>query len=232
MSSRQTDRFLADEADAWFRRNRAALGVESERDDDPVVATLADEGLRPARLLEIGCSTGWRLGAWRRRFPETVCSGLDPSAEAVAEGRRLDPALDLRVGTAEALPFEDERFDAIVFGFSLYLCDRSDLFRIAAEADRVLVEGGHLVIYDFFPTDPHRRRYSHREGVWSYKMDHAALFAAHPAYSRVRRETWPHPGCDPDQPDDRVGVEILQRLPIERAFPSRDTSGGESKCRT
>jgi len=73
---------------------------------------------------------------------------LEPSNEAVYQAISL--GLDARVGTADVIPFQDKSFDIVIFGFCLYLCDRDDLFKIAAEADRVLKTPGWLLIKDFY----------------------------------------------------------------------------------
>ena len=46
------------------------------------------------------------------------------------------------MGTADKLPFEDQSVDILVYGFCLYLCDREDMFNIAAEANRVIKSSG------------------------------------------------------------------------------------------
>ena len=48
------------------------------------------------------------------------------------------PDVKLKIGTAEKLKFEDDKFDLIIFGFCLYLCDREDLIKIVDETNRVL----------------------------------------------------------------------------------------------
>ncbi len=116
--------------------------------------------------------------------------GVDPSEMAVAYARTL--GVDARVGTAEALPFETDLFDVVLFGFCLYLCDRDDLFRIAGEADRVLGPQGWIVIHDFYSPAPIRRPYHHRSGLWSYKMDYRRMFDWHPDYSCLAHDVLHH----------------------------------------
>lgn len=210
----QRAEFLAVEGDRWFARNRDALRTADE-DADPVLLVLAD--LPPQRrLLEIGSADGWRLDRIARRWG-TECCGVDPSASAIAEGRARYPQLSLMQGTADKLPFAAGAFDTLVFGFCLYLCDPADHFRIAAEADRVLADGGWMIVYDFVPPQPWRNPYSHCAGLYSYKMDYARMFCWHPSYqlhsvSRAERDDLPAP------PDDRIAVTVLQKRSRE-AFP-------------
>jgi ubiquinone/menaquinone biosynthesis C-methylase UbiE len=178
MSQRQV--FSEGEGDAWFRRNRAAVTGNVLPAEDPVLRAFSEMGdASPRSVLEIGCGAGQRGAAIAAENGASV-SGIDPSAEAVAHACGL--GLDAHVGTADSLPFKDGQFDAVLFGFCLYLCDRDDLFRIAAEADRVLARSGWVVIHDFFTTEPQRRPYRHVPGLWSFKMDYRRLFDWHPNY--------------------------------------------------
>jgi SAM-dependent methyltransferase len=180
---KQREIFLASEGDAWYRRNREYLERRELPGSDPLLTALLalpEEQRRPgARVLEIGCGDGTRL-AWLRAQAGFECFGLDPSADAVAasEARGVRAAQ----GTADLLPFENGSFDFVLFGFCLYLCDREDLFRVAAEADRVLRDPGWLLLLDFYSPVPLKREYHHSPGLFSYKMDYRALFSWHPGY--------------------------------------------------
>jgi SAM-dependent methyltransferase len=211
--------FLEGEGNAWHQRNREAV---NKRSTDPVVEAVAGLGWTPEHVLEIGCGNGWRLALLRDRYG-AACEGLDPSPEAVAEGTRLRPGLGLRVGTADDLSaFAARSFDLVIFGFCLYLVDRFDLFRVVAEADRVLADGGILAIYDFCPPTPYTNPYAHDPRVTSYKMDYARAFLWNPAYAEVRRVLAHHahqPGLGPlANPDDRTAV-ILLRKDLASAYP-------------
>lgn len=172
---RQAQAFLDGEADALIGRNRDRMGQQ-----DPVSQIIEEIALQPTRLLEIGCAEGWRIERLKQRFPQCDVHGIDPARK---------PALPAPViqGTADDLrAFDPIKFDLIIYGFCLYLCDREDLFRIAAEADRMLQDAGYLIIHDFAaPVEPFARIYKHREGILSYHMDYARLWLAHPWYREV-----------------------------------------------
>lgn len=208
----QKEIFRDGEGDSYFARNREKLAAAAARAAaDPVLEVLRRRGVRPRTALEIGCSNGWRLEALRRESG-TRCHGIDPSPQAVAEGTAAYPHLSLAEGTADRLAFPDGMFDLVVFGFCLYLCDRQDLFRIAAEADRVLVEGGSLAILDFYPPFPYRNSYAHRPGLSSYKMDYSSLFRWNPAYTLVSQAVFASPEvADPVAPDERHAVSLLRK---------------------
>ena len=178
-------------------------------------------------MLEIGCGTGQNLVALEQRTPGIVCLGIDPSKRAIETGLQRSPHHDLQVGTADSLPFHQEA-DVVIFGFCLYLCDRSLLHRTVAEADRLLrsrdrrsVGGGLLIIHDFDPAHAHRRQYRHKEGVWTYKMDYSRLFLADPAYRLLAKTSLDHAESSKawaKSDHDRVALWTLVK-DAESAYP-------------
>lgn len=212
----QRSSFLAGEGDAWFSRNSPAREDASQ---DHVASLLTDIGGRPRSVLEIGCSNGSKLARLCAAFG-CAGTGIDPSARAIEEGRARHPDLHLAVGTAESLPFPDGKFDLVIFGFCLYLCDRQDLFRIAAEADRCLSDGGMLAISDFMPPTQYRNPYCHMDGVYSYKFDCRRMFLWNPAYFERALRVYSHGGSSSLAPDDRTSTVILQK-DLATAWPAR-----------
>lgn len=219
----QREIFLSGEGDAYFRRN--AKGYDPARlDETPLAHAVVQRYVAAGgSVLEIGCANGLNLERLRRT---SGCqgSGIDPSAAAIEAGRFAFPALDLRVGTADALPFADGQFDLVWFGFCLYVTDRALLPRVVAEADRVLKDGGCLVIVDFDPGQPVKRRYSHAAGVSSYKTDYARMFLGFPQYVLAEKRPFSHAGdrFHPD-PAERLSVQVLYKdnaggyVPLEEA---------------
>ena len=125
---------------------------------------------------------------------------------------RARDVANVQQGTADILPFDDQRFDIVIFGFCLYLCDREDLFRIASEADRVLRMPGWLFIRDFFSSMPRAKTYHHRPGVLSYKMDYRTLFNWHPDYECMTHKLRHHSkGGFTDEQDEWVAVSVLRK---------------------
>jgi len=117
----------------------------------------------------------------------------------------------LMQATADNIPFENNRFDLVIFGFCLYLCDRKDLFKIAYEVDRVLADGGELAILDFSPAFPYRNPYSHQPGIFSYKMAYADLFTWNPAYFPIYQHVFVSPPENMEQVDERMSVVFLSK---------------------
>jgi len=124
----------ADEYDAWF--DRCSHLFESEL--LAVAAVLPRGGDR----VEIGVGTGRfaaRLG---------ISVGVEPARamSVLAQSR----GIEVREGTAEALPFEDAGFDVALLVTTLCFVD--DIDRTFAEAYRVLRENGRVVVA-FIPQD-------------------------------------------------------------------------------
>lgn len=97
------------------------------------------------RVLDVACGTGVLARAVAERVgPAGEVIGLDINEGMLAVARRLAPQIEWRSGPAEALPFEDNSFDAVVSQFALMFFE--DRRAALAEMWRVLRPGGHLAI--------------------------------------------------------------------------------------
>jgi SAM-dependent methyltransferase len=79
-------------------------------------AQLADlAGVRSGqRVLDVGCGTGALTGELVRRLGPASVVAVDPSAPFVAATRERHPGVEVHEATADALPFADESFDAVL----------------------------------------------------------------------------------------------------------------------
>ena len=213
MKKKQKEIFLNHEGNSWFERNHSALQKRKFGLKDPIIRAISKclngKLSKKKKLLEIGCGEAKRL-KWISKNLKLKCYGVEPSEKAVA----LANSKDAKViqGTADLLDFENKNFDFVVFGFCLYLCDRSDLFQIAKEADRVLKDNGYLIILDFYSTKNTKNKYHHQAGIFSYKMDYRKLFDWHPNYNCFFHEVEDHGGDGfIDDENNWVATSIIKK---------------------
>jgi SAM-dependent methyltransferase len=172
------------EGDRWFERNRQALNTFDPAADLPI-RLIGLYAIAPQRVLEIGAANGFRLAAIHERTgAETVA--VEPSALAVLNGKASFPFITFIRGTASSVPLRDS-FDLVIVNFVFHWIDRRSLLRSAAEVDRLVCDGGYLLIGDFFPANQLRVRYHHLEGeeVYTYKQNYAEMFLASGIYQPV-----------------------------------------------
>jgi SAM-dependent methyltransferase len=111
---------------------------------EPVWTVLADSlGIGPGtRVLDVGCGPGdllvhlARLGA--------APAGIDPAPGMVARSRDRLPGADIRLGSADHLPWPDRRFDVVTAVNAVQFADDTDA--ALAELVRVTVPGGHVAV--------------------------------------------------------------------------------------
>lgn len=148
-------------------------------------ASLARESAGP--LLEIGCGTGRTLKLHPASHPVV---GLDPDPGVLGAARKRAPHALLVCARAEALPFRDGSFAAVVS--SLAFCSVGDPARGLAEASRVLRSEGELRMLE------HVRPRS-RIGRWIAR--------------RMQRPwTFLTGGCHPDRDTERTVREARFRI--------------------
>lgn len=210
----QKQAFLDGEGDAYFWRNQSR---EFAGENDPILRVMNRLKLRAASVLEIGCGDCARL-ATIRASAQTKCFGVDPSKAAIELARERFPDLNLEVGTADSLPFPNDFFDLVIFGFCLYLVDPIDYFSVAREADRVLSDGGALIIYDFCTPTPYANEYVHLKGIVTRKMEWRRMFTWNPAYNHLVRELASSERGELHEVDGRVTVDVIVKN-LNLAFP-------------
>lgn len=208
--SMQKDIFIKGEGDSWFERNKYKREIRFARYKEHVVEKINSirNGKRYS-ILEIGCSYGWGVNMLNEMCDAYGC-GIDPSLKAIEYGCRLYKDINLIQGTADSLPFNDNEFDVIIFGFCLDVCDQEDLFKIASEANRVLKSDGFIFLIEFDSVGiPYYNEYEHKKGIKCIKMNFSDMFLWHPSYSLLYKNIF-NEGYNLD-PDKREAIFMLSK---------------------
>lgn len=112
------------------KSNRAAVELASLSAED--------------RFLDVGCGVGVALEAAAAAGAEVA--GVDPSPSMVSRAQRRVPQADVRVGSAEEIPFPDRHFTVVINVSSFHhWADRETGLK---EILRVLAPGGRLLIFE------------------------------------------------------------------------------------
>src|SRR5258708_2197317 len=110
------------------------------------------KGIRPKRMLDVATGTGDFAIEALRLNPDKVI-GIDISEGMLAVGRKkmirlgVSDRIELRKADSEILPFEENKFDAIIVGFGVR--NFENLEKGLGEMLRVLKPGGKVVILEF-----------------------------------------------------------------------------------
>jgi SAM-dependent methyltransferase len=143
IGTERADAFDAFEAAGW--EDRAA---DYDRSWSAFTAGLADPildaaGVGPGtRVLDVACGPGRLAGRAAARGAEAT--GVDIAEAMVRRARRHHRGARFRRGDAQALPFPDGAFDAVVSSLGLPHFGRPE--RAVAEFGRVLVDAGRLAL--------------------------------------------------------------------------------------
>lgn len=143
------ERYFASQAESWDAMR--SLYVAEHEVEAAIARALAGKPI--GRLVDVGTGTGRMLELFVA--DATALWGIDRSAEmlrvarAKLEGGRV--TADLRQGDMYALPFASQSADTVILHQVLHYAQLPA--NAVAEAARVLVAGGRLLIADFAPHD-------------------------------------------------------------------------------
>lgn len=230
----ESDRVFAGSIPEFYDRYLVPLIFE------PYAADLARwlQDAKAERVLETAAGTGVVTRAMAARLPESARITATDFNEAMlghAKTRLADPRITWKVADAQALPFEDASFDAVVCQFgAMFFPDKVKAFR---EARRVLRPGGHFLfsvwgaisdnefadvvtqaVAEMFPADPPlflaRTPHGHHD-VAPIRSD---LYAA--GFSDVTSEAMDERSKAPSPHE--VAVAYCEGTPLRNEIEARD----------
>lgn len=142
-----------------------ALKQKCRMYEQPALSKVTGETLRPggieltsrmieycnfnknAKIIDVGCGTGISVEHLINNY-NLDAVGIDPSPLLIERGLKRNPKLQLKIGRAESLPFNDNAVDGILTECTLSLVD--DLKKALYEFNRVLKNKGYLMISDIY----------------------------------------------------------------------------------
>ncbi len=129
------------------------------------------------RVIDVGCGPGALTGELVERLGPTRVSAIDPSESFVTAARERFPGVDVRLATAEHIPFPDKAFDAALAQLVVHFM--SDPLAGLREMARVVRKDGVIAAC-----------------VWDHGTGRGPLSA----FWKAARE------LDPDVPDESRGA--------------------------
>ncbi len=216
MENNQKKSFLSYEADAWFERNMSVI-TNYNPEKDEVLGLFKKYNFDKKKILEIGSSAGYRLDAIKSNYQDATVFGLEPSEKAIEYGKANYKQVNFTHGTADNLSaYEDGTFDVVIVGFVFYVIDRSILFKVIAEIDRVLKNNGVIVIIDFFSETSLKNAYQHIDEfqAYSYKQNYDEIFIASKLYYMLDKSTYSHTTKKLDASSDyydKYSISLLKK---------------------
>jgi ubiquinone/menaquinone biosynthesis C-methylase UbiE len=142
--------------------------------------------LRNKIVLEVGCGNGGKSSRLADGTQEYI--GIDPDINAINIARQAHGNVDFRIGSGEAMPFSDDRFDLVLFTLSLH---HQNSVLALKEAKRVLNTEGNLLIlepsitgefqqfFHLFDDESHKIQTARRNLMQSdFVLEHQSVFDA------------------------------------------------------
>jgi demethylmenaquinone methyltransferase/2-methoxy-6-polyprenyl-1,4-benzoquinol methylase len=141
------NRFLSGGVDLWWRKK----AISQLRGPEAIGSCVIGSGA--GQILDVATGTGdMALMTFKRLHPQKV-TGIDISEGMLALGKQkvnhegLAAQIELKSGDSQAIPFEDNSFDAVTVAFGVRNFER--LEKGLEEIKRVLKPGGKLVVLEF-----------------------------------------------------------------------------------
>jgi SAM-dependent methyltransferase len=199
--------WLRFEGDRWFLRNKSVLGKRF----DFCLFLLELYQIKPKNVLEIGCANGYRLATIYKKWKSKVV-GIEPSKEAVKGGEKKYPFIKFIRDVFENVNLED-KFDLIIINFVFHWIYRENLYTCVQKIDKLLEEGGYLIIGDFGTDYFFKRKYYHLENMnfYTFKMPYWELFTSSGKYLEIAKLRFHHDKhiLSTDIDNENMGAVVL-----------------------
>ncbi len=181
-------RYFRDNARRWDQIR--ALYVEEERVESEI--RKLTESVSTGSMLDIGTGTGRMLQVFADRVRAGVGIDLSHNMLSVARVNLSQPEFahcSVRQSDMYSLPFDAPVFDLITLHMVLHFAERPQ--EALAEAARVLIGGGHLLIVDFAPHALHELRDTHAHLRLGFDTSEVKNWAAEQNLSTVATRALP-----------------------------------------
>lgn len=170
------------------------------------------------KILEIGCSNGYRLNYLKKEFA-CECYGIEPSLDAVNFCKENFPDVNIKQGCSIDLDYQ-EKFDFVFIGFCLYVVDRDDLFKTVSQINDILNNDGVVINLDFIGNKIYKNKYKHCDLIYSYKMKYSNLFTSNPQYIEIFKKIYNHSKTENstynitnlDNLDDLIEISVIKKF--------------------
>ena len=210
--------FETTEADNWFLRNKDS--IVSQKADNDFISSIIDKISKKNEIksvIELGASNGFRLNFLKKELPNcTEFVGVDISKEAVEDGRSRY-GVEMHQAALDNFSL-DKKFDLVIVNFLYHWIDRENIFSAIANTDKLINDGGYLVLGDFLPDFPQKRKYHHlpEENVFTYKTDYSKAFESLNTYKELYRITRQYEDHKPEKinfadSDERCFCSVLRK---------------------
>lgn len=138
-----------------------------------------------SQVLDVGCAQGYGLRPFLLAgFRLDQLHGIDLFADRVEYGKELTPGMDLRVGDATVMPYEDQSFDLVCEQFC-FCHIPSDEAKVKIAREMMRVSKRYIIIHDW-------RAGSERKQLYSVSQSNIARwFPGWTIAARYRSQLWP-----------------------------------------
>ena len=187
---RHNDTILwSEESDFYTKRAFDSINNPYEREENDLFVKKMKEffqarGFSPESILHIGCSAGYKFPYLMKEFANAKLFGIDPGKKSIELAKKNMGGVNLKVGYAHDLGYEDESMDVIILPMVLQWIPRKYLVRTVSEIDRVAKK--YLIIHDFLPYKPSWSISRHNQKVKIFKQDYTKLFEVYPWWKTIK----------------------------------------------